>query len=144
MGTGDDRWAAAVHDSLQGGRMPVAHMLDRKIGPDEAREPGAGKLPRRKDPRYAAVRLGPSRDRDGDVTLYLDDPAGNGSLTLDLDEDSLAAVRTALRLPVTATQVLGYLDMIRVTLARDPASAPHGSSAAVRRVMDVIRALEGS
>jgi hypothetical protein len=126
------------------GRVPVAHLLDRKIGPDEVREPGAAKLPPRKSPRYAAVRLGESRDREGDVTLYLDDPAGNGSLTLDLDEDSLAAVRAALREPVTATQVLGYLDMIWVTLAEHPASAPHGSRAAVRRVMDVIRALEQS
>jgi hypothetical protein len=99
-------------------RVPVAHLLDRKIGPDEAREPGAGKLPPRELPRYAAARLGPSRDRDGDVTLYLDDPAGNGSLTLDLDEDSLAAVRTALREPVTAAQVTGYLDGLLAELRR--------------------------
>lgn len=125
-------------------RVPVAHMLDRPIGPDEAREPGNGKLPPREAPRYAAARLGPSRDREGDVTLYLDDPDGNGSLTLDFDPASLAAVRAAV---LTPAAVAGYLDGLleeayRTEQLADGQIGPGPYARALERVIAMLR--EGS
>jgi hypothetical protein len=129
---------------LIGQRVPVAHLLDRPIGPDEAREPGAGKLPPRESPRYAAARLGPSRDRQGDMTLYLDDPDGNGSLTLDFDPASLAAVRAALCEPLGAEQVARHLDGLLETAYRTEQLAcgeigPGPYARALERVITMLR-----